>query len=143
MLSYTGMDLAPVDLEDPMFSFRRYEANAGGRTINVVGVWTYATKSSKTSYRQAHDGLSLHADWIRQRPTIMLGDFNANASFKRSDWKRNWQDLVKLTDSLGLVSAYHFITGDLFGEEKLPTHYHMGKKASKFHLDYCFLPRSW
>jgi endonuclease/exonuclease/phosphatase family metal-dependent hydrolase len=99
---------------------------------------TSATKSGKTSYRQAHEGLSHHAGWIRQRPTVILGDFNMNAT-----WGRPWQDLMALTEPLGLVSAYHEFFSEQFGKETQPTHFHKGKEAAPFHVDYCFLPGRW
>lgn len=82
MFSYTETKLRVLEPNEPFSGFRRYEADHEGRLFNVAGVWPWATKSSKTSYRQAHDGLRLHDRWIRSRPTILLGDFNANASTK-------------------------------------------------------------
>lgn len=139
MFSYTDTKLNAVDLLDPMFSFRRYEAQRGNLTFNVVGVWPYATKSAKTSYRQAHDGIICHEKWIRERPTVVLGDFNNNASYKDYGWK----ELKELIDSLGLVSAYHNYFKEEFGKETRPTHFHSGKETHGIHLDYCFLPSAW
>jgi hypothetical protein len=139
MFSYSETELRAVDLAEPMYSFRRYEARRGSLEFQVIGVWPFATKSVETSYRQAHDGLTRHADWIRQRPTVILGDFNANARFTG----KNWSQLQDLTQSLGLVSAYHHHFNESFGAETRPTHFHRGKEAAAFHLDYCFLPSEW
>ena len=78
VFSYTDTQLRPVDVPDPLFSFRRYEARHGDLLFNVVAVWPWQTKSSKTAYRQAHEGLIVHAGWIRKRSTVILGDFNAD-----------------------------------------------------------------
>lgn len=139
VFSYTDTSLTPVDLSDPLYSFRRYEAHRGDLTFNVVAVWPWQTKSSKTAYRQAHEGLVLHERWIRQRPTVILGDFNANARFKGS----NWTDLIGLLKGLGLVSAYHCHRGEAYGDERTPTHFHTGREDRPFHLDYCFIPEAW
>jgi hypothetical protein len=140
MFSYTQTKLTALDPDEPFSGFRRYEADHGGLRFNVAGVWPWATKSAKTSYRQAHDGLTLHDGWIRDTPTVILGDFNANASFKG----RNWSQLLELTHGLGLVSAYHsHFQGEPFGKEKRPTHFHRGKESAPFHLDYIFLPQDW
>ena len=136
MFSYTETKLRAVDAADRMYFFRRYEARRGDLEFQVVAVWPYATKSVKTSYRQAHDGLERHADWIRQRPTVILGDFNASKTYKG----RNWTDLAALMESVNLVSAYHRKFGESFGSETRPTHFKGGKG---FHLDYCFLPEAW
>ncbi len=139
VFSYTGVAARAVDLSEPMNYFRRYEVDREGLSFNVVAVWTYKTKVSKTSYRQVHEGLIRHASWIRERPTVILGDFNANASFKG----KNWRELVELLSSFGLSSAYHRYFDEEPGSESRPTHFHGGKEASPFHLDYCFLPEDW
>src|SRR4051812_41687331 len=69
--SYTDVQLTPVDAAAPMLSFRRYQAERAGLTFQVVGVWTVETDSSQTSYMQAHEGIRDHAEWIRQRPTVI------------------------------------------------------------------------
>jgi exonuclease III len=139
VFSYTDTKLQAVDVSEPMYSFRRYEAHHGGLSFNVVAVWPWQTRSSKTAYRQAHEGLSRYAAWIRERPTVILGDFNANASFKGN----NWRELLDLLQPLGLASAYHRYFGEQPGKEEKPTHFHKGKQTSSFHLDYCFLPEVW
>jgi exodeoxyribonuclease III len=137
--SYTDTILRPVDREAPLFSFRRYEATHRGLSFNVVAVWPWQTKSVKTAYRQVHEGLVLHARWIGERPTVVLGDFNANASFKG----KNWPDLAALLSQLGLVSAYHQYFGQEPGQERCPTYFHRCRQDAPFHLDYCFIPRDW
>ncbi len=139
MFSYTDTNLRAVDLSAPLFSFRRYEASRGSLHFNVVAVWPWQTKSSKTAYRQAHEGLSRYQDWIRERPTVVLGDFTANASFKG----RNWTDLYDLLQSLQLVSTYHRYFNEEPGKEKIPTHFHRGRQEAAFHLDYCFISKDW
>jgi exodeoxyribonuclease III len=139
IFSYTDIQLQAVDSVEPMSTFRRYEARRGDLTFNVIGVWTWATKSASTSYRQAHEGFARYADWIRHRPTVVIGDFNGNGAFQGS----NWRQLLELAGSLGLVSAYHHYFGESFGAETRPTHFHKGDKARPFHLDYCFLPDAW
>ena len=139
VFSYTDTKLESVDAADPMLSFRRYKAQRGDLKFQVVGVWTWKTASRATTYGQARLGLQRHAAWIRQRPTVILGDFNANASFKGDDWRQ----LAELLGELGFVSAYHKYFSQTFGEETRKTHFHQGKEAAAFHLDYCFLPGSW
>jgi len=138
VFSYTQTRINAVD-GDPFSGFRCCEANWNGLLFNVVGIWTWGTQSARTSYRQAHDGLVRHADWIRQRPTVMLGDFNANASFNG----KNWSQLIALTDAFGMVSAYHYFFNEAPGKEKQPTHFHQGRRDRPFHLDYCFVPSDW
>ena len=80
-----------------MYGFRRYRAEDGGRRFQVIAVWTSATKFRKTSYKPAID-VRHHVGWIRQQPTVMMEDFNDNASFKTTNWPE-LQDLVKPQDT--------------------------------------------
>lgn len=139
MFSYSGLPIQAADGVKTLYSFRRYEVRRGDLAFNVAAVWPWATKSKKTSYRQAHEGLEQHADWIKERPTVILGDFNAHQSFNGP----NWNDLVELLRPFGFVSAYHRHFNKAFGQESHSTYFHRGKPESGFHLDYCFIPEPW
>lgn len=139
MLSYSDVAMSRLTGESEIAGFQRYEAARGALQFNVVAVWTSAAKPASAAYRQLHAGLTRHAEWLRTRPTVVLGDFNANASFR----SRTWPDLMTLTDDLGLVSAYHHHFAEPFGEETRPTHFFLGKESAPFHLDYCFVPGEW
>src|SRR5688572_11311328 len=39
MFSYTETKVERVDVADPLYSFRRYEAKRGDLIFNVVGIW--------------------------------------------------------------------------------------------------------
>ena len=139
IFSYTDTELRPVDYPDPAFSFRRFEASHGSLCFQVVGVWTYATKIRKNSYRQAHAGLTENSEWIAKVPTVVMGDFNQNLSFPGDTMKT----LLEITDALGLGSAYHHFFDEKFGKETRPTRFPDDKGEKPTHLDYCFLPKEW
>ncbi|MGE3959305.1 MAG: endonuclease/exonuclease/phosphatase family protein [Vicinamibacterales bacterium] len=139
VFSYTGVELASVDADTPLYGFRRYRAQRNGLVFQVVAVWTSATKSRQTSYMQAIEGVREHAGWIAQAPTVIMGDFNDNASYRLG----HWPQLLELLQPLRLVSAYHEYFKEPFGSESRPTHFFTGKETSPFHLDYCFVPQDW
>jgi len=138
MSSFTDVKLSFID---SMQGIRRYEAQHKDQKFNVMAVWTTKATHPRKNYRQLHDALGQRevAEWCVLRPTIVLGDFNESAKFK-SD---GWQKLNKLTNSLGLVSAYHYQSGESFGAETRPTYYHLHKKERPFHIDYCLVPEKW
>jgi endonuclease/exonuclease/phosphatase family metal-dependent hydrolase len=89
---------------------------------------------------QAHEGMTAHMDWITARDTMVLGDFNKNASFRAG----RWDALQRLLEGAGLVSVYHETTGEPFGKETQRTYFHRRKDdASAQHIDYCFVPARW
>ena len=139
VFSYTDIVLRADDTEDPMYSFRRMRGKKSGLDFQFVGLWTAHSSKKELSYRQSHNGISKYSNWIAQKPTVILGDFNSNASY-HSD---NWQELMDLMKPFGLVSAYHHFYGEDFGKETRHTYYHRAKEDSRFHVDYCFFPEAW
>lgn len=142
IFSYTDTVLTPVDLNAPMYGFRRFEARRGDLVFQVAAVWTAKTDSPKAAFRQAHEGIDRHKAWILRCPTMIMGDFNANASFQGTHWK----ELMDRIESLGLVSAYHHFFNEAFGAETRPTYFHRSKQGAGSRdpqLDYCFVPSSW
>jgi exodeoxyribonuclease-3 len=141
VFSYSGATISPAPLiGEPIDFFVPLLAQVVGRDLWVVAVWTAKTKSSATSYRQAHEGLDRYAEWIAAKETVVMGDFNHNACFGNG---KSWAELTKRLEPLGLVSAYHQFFGESFGAETRPTHFFRGKDASPFHLDYVFVPAAW
>lgn len=139
VFSYTGTVLKAVDTDDPMYEFRRYNARHRDLGFQVAAVWTAPAENRADHYRQAIEGARRHADWVRQAPTVIMGDFNDNASYRST----NWPELLSTLEPLGLVSAYHAFTGEAFGQESQSTYFHKGANDSAWHLDYCFIPEHW
>jgi hypothetical protein len=105
----------------------------------VAGVWAAPADVRARDYRQAHEGICQHSDWIKQHPAVILGDCDDNASFRSA----HWRELLHLLKPLGLKSAYHHHVGEEFDAETRPTHFHKGSRTSLFHIDCCFLPDAW
>ena len=131
------------DQQDWRFSFRRYQAKLGDLSFQVVNVWPFASKDDhKGAYRQIHKALKDKEcrKWVNSGlPTVILGDFNNNASYIHYDWS----ELEELLGSLDLGSAYHHYFHEKFGKESCPTYFHKGQSVTKVQLDYCFLPKNW
>ena len=74
---------------------------------------------------------------------IIIGDFNSNAVLdtKKSRHIRGSSHtaVVGKLASKGLVSAYHYMSGEEQGEESVPTFYMYKHSDKPFHIDYCFI----
>ena len=46
---------------------------------------------------------------------------------------------MELLEDKGLVDAYNYCTGEVEGEEIIPTFYLQRKKEKPYHLDRCFI----
>lgn len=102
-----------------------------------VGVWTHPPYNevawgSMTACVDAADGL----------PVVAAGDFNSSPGVQGQE-RSSAEFLQRMRDELGLVSAYHHLTGEAYGEETRATYYHQWNESRPFHIDYCFLPETW
>lgn len=141
VLSYSGVELRPAfDEAHPTHGFYRFEARWRDLEFHVAGVWTFKSAGRGSSYRQAQEGVEKHADWLVQKPSIILGDFNTNACYGDGGV---WQSLWERLEPLGFVSAYHHFFDQPFGAESRPTYFHRGHEAEPWHVDYCFIPAAW
>ena len=88
--------------------------------------------------------VEIYRDRIASEPTVIVGDFNSNAIWNRKrPGARDHGALVDMLSDLGLVSAYHQFHGESHGSETRPTLYLRWQRAMPYHVDYCFIPKSW
>ena len=81
---------------------------------------------------------------VESTPTVVIGDLNSNAIFDHYHPKAlNHSALIQLLDSVGLVSSYHAFFQEAQGSETRPTCYLLWKRERPYHIDYCFVPKSW
>ena len=77
-------------------------------------------------------------------PTVLIGDLNSNAIW--DTWHPphlNHTALVTSLSNHGLVSSYHHFFSEPHGAETRPTCYLLWKEGRPYHIDYCFVPRTW
>ena len=106
---------------------------------NVAAIWAKPAAKRPcyvTTLLRALDVL----DALRLRgPTIVFGDLNSHPLFGPAHYKvtaRLWRDY-------GLVSAYHRFFNEEPEYESRHTLFHARNRTRGFHIDYCFIPRSW
>lgn len=118
-------------------------AVAGPTPFTMLAVWSKAGQKHK--YVEAVvKAVHLYRELLCAGPSVAIGDFNSNTFWDedhRAD--RNHSALVRLLDDIGLVSAYHAHFNAAQGAEKHPTYYFHWNEQKPFHIDYCFIPKSW
>lgn len=113
--------------------------SASGRW-NVIAVWA---KPEPTYVKAIHAGLDAYGDFISSGPTIIAGDFNSGPALKAAGSANAHTELCRrLNNNFGLVSGYHAATGGIRDEDPATYYYHWDV-TQPYHLDYCFVPRSW
>ncbi len=71
--------------------------------------------------------------------TVIIGDFNSNAKWDRKHGIRDHSAVTEQLREIGLVSAYHYVTGEIAGQERMDTFYLYRHLDKGYHIDYCFL----
>jgi exonuclease III len=112
-------------------------------TIQLVGVWTQAAKSSSSSYvGQLWQYLKLNQKRLNSA-TIFCGDFNSNKQWDKPRGLWSHSKCVADFSDLGIVSLYHEFQAEAQGEETRPTFYLHRNKLKPFHIDYAFAHESF
>jgi endonuclease/exonuclease/phosphatase family metal-dependent hydrolase len=115
----------------------------GGHDFNVMGVWA----DNSTSFRPLTEAVRRYGGWLRERPSIVAGDFNHHRKWDHVHY--NERDHTVTMDELarlGLVSAYHRARG--VGEsvselEDDMTFWQSFDLARAHHIDYVYAPANW
>lgn len=104
-------------------------------------VWT----CDEEGYIQGLDkALDAYGDFLKAAPSIVLGDFNANAIWDNPNRSADFSRVAnRLESEFGLKSAYHFFFDEPFGSETIATHHFRWHEDEPFHIDYCFVPSYW
>lgn len=142
ILSRAPWRLEPCTLS-PDASDSAYPIRMAGpaSSLNILAVWT---KPQPTYVRALLTALDAYRDFLQDQPSIILGDFNSHWRWDATRTEDGHARLVEVLDAeFGLVSAYHAHgNGCLPGDEE-PTLYWQWKAHQPYHVDYCFIPRSW
>ena len=106
----------------------------------VIAAWPTTTEQNKPmKYPQiVMTAIREYASYIKSYPTIITGDMNC---YKGQAGENKQYCIKAVFDTLagmGLTSAYHQMTGEVLGEESIPTYYHHFKESQPFFIDYTF-----
>ena len=112
------------------------------RRFNLLAVW------APTGFRKPDPGplrraLEFYRRFLTGVDAVVAGDFNNNVTFDAPGWASNHSNARDTLDGYQLVSAYHAKTGENYGAESKPTHYHHWDRHKPFHIDFIYMPHSW
>ncbi len=120
----------------------------GPTAYNLLAVWAQNASGGVTRKHQLgplRRALGAYRDFLTARPVIVAGDLNSNAIWDKPGWRINHTAKVEILAGLGLVSAYHALTGEAHGAETTPTLYWRDRTQAgpTYHIDYVFIPTPW
>ncbi|ANF81478.1 endonuclease [Acinetobacter sp. NCu2D-2] len=107
--------------------------------IQFIAIWTkYANSPTFQYIGQLWKYLQLHQDKIKEKPSILCGDWNSNT--KWDVWDRWWNhsDVVNQLEKINIKSIYHLVRNEDQGKETQATFYMHRNVLKPFHIDYLF-----
>lgn len=128
-----NIELAPLNW--PSYNLRYFIPIKVNKDFILLAVWT-----SKSSYIEGYYVYqSINIKNFRES-IVIIGDFNSNVKWDKDHGIRNHSAVVRDLKELGIVSAYHHMTGEIAGKETQPTFYQSRKNGKDIlnHIDYCF-----
>lgn len=103
--------------------------------FNLLGVWACYPYIEEYFIYQSINYKYYDSDMV------IIGDFNSNYIWDKKHGKRNHGEVVKMLESKGLVSAYHYTTSENQGKETQKTFYLYKHIDKSYHIDHCFANR--
>ncbi|MSP14749.1 MAG: endonuclease/exonuclease/phosphatase family protein [Chloroflexi bacterium] len=117
---------------------------SGSSSLNLMAVWAMNHEDRQISYvGQVYRAIHTYRDFICDRETVLLGDFNSNKQWDRTRKVGNHSDVVAELASSGISSAYHEFFREAQGAELQSTFFLQRKREKGYHIDYCFVPTQW
>jgi len=87
---------------------------------------------------QIWKAINFYASLLKNKRTILVGDFNSNTIWDKPRREGNHSTVVEFLANKGIHSTYHKFFNQLQGNEKHDTLFMYRHKDKSYHIDYCF-----
>ncbi|MEP6676453.1 MAG: endonuclease/exonuclease/phosphatase family protein [Ferruginibacter sp.] len=111
----------------------------GEYNFDLYAIWANNPNDPDGQYvEQIWKALQHYDKNLKNKKTVLIGDFNSNTIWDRKKRTGNHSNVVKRLAAKGIFSCYHLHHEQLQGKEKHPTLYLYRHRDKPYHLDYCF-----
>jgi hypothetical protein len=141
VFSFGDLRLTRSSYFDPRFEVFLPIKVAGRKRFNLLAIWALNFRAG--SGVTMLDALRFYRRFLESADSVVAGDFNNSVFWDRPGKPTNFAGVAAALADLRLSSAYHAATGEAFAQERHPTLWFLKRPHQGYHIDYCFLPRSW
>jgi len=111
----------------------------GSFAFNLYAVWANNPEDPDGRYvTQVWKAIHHYDKFIRNKQTILIGDFNSNTIWDKPRREGNHSTVVERLENKGIYSVYHRYFKQIQGKEQHPTLYMYRHQDKPYHIDYCF-----
>ena len=107
--------------------------------FNLFAVWANNPEDRRFQYvGQVWKAINFYADLLKNKQTILVGDFNSNTIWDKPRREGNHSTVVEFLANKGIHSTYHRFFNQTQGKERHDTLFMYRHKDKSYHIDYCF-----
>lgn len=140
IFSYCNFRFRVLEMHNDSFKMVIPIAVSGGQfDFTLFAIWANNPNDKDGQYiTQVWKAIHHYETLIKDRQTILIGDFNSNTIWDKPRREGNHSTVVKRLEAKGIHSVYHKHFNQIQGREQHPTLYMYRKKDKPYHIDYCF-----
>ena len=141
VFSFGNVRLTRSPAFDPRFEVFLPLRVTGPTRFHLLAVWSL--NFHPTAGLSMPDALRFYRRFLSYCDAVVAGDFNNSVFWDRPGKWTNFVSIANSLAKLGLTSAYHAVTRESFAQERQATLWFLKRPHQGYHIDYCFVPRSW
>lgn len=139
----TAIDLKIAPMFDENWCFF-VPVEADGDRFRFLATWAFnhrAVKFGDEAIGNPIIVLSKLKEWLKEKASFVVGDFNNSVIWDRSNKKNNFQEINDWLVDNGFRSVYHEYFKQDLGKERDPTFFHTKSISNPYHIDYIYTNR--
>jgi len=140
IFSYTGFKFKLFQNHNPELKMIIPISVTGDKfKFTLYAIWANNPNDPDGQYvEQIWKAIHYYDKKLRNKQTMLVGDFNSNTIWDKKNRVGNHSNVVKHLEKKGIYSCYHLHHKQIQGKEEHPTFYLYKHKDKPYHLDYCF-----
>ena len=140
VFSYSNYKFQLNDIHDPNLRTILPLTVANKRShFTLIAIWANNPEDKGFQYvGQIWKATHSYSDLLKNKKTILVGDFNSNSIWDLPRREGNHSTVVDVLAKRGIHSTYHRFFNQNQGKEKHNTLFMYRHKNKPYHIDYCF-----